>query len=121
MELQVTDMPFKLSDRTIVILKDLPVFQCENCVESVIEDPVMEKVDALLGKVNRTVELEIVQFAAEGSKNELCSLQEWTRFHFGEHGHASKRGNDHDRQGSSCERLPDMWGKISRRNCAEEG
>ena len=64
MELQVTDMPFKLSDRTIVILKDLPVFQCENCVESVIEDPVMEKVDALLGKVNQTVELEIVQFAA---------------------------------------------------------
>ncbi len=51
-----------------MILKDLPVFQCENCVKSVIEDPVMEKVDALLGKVNRTVELEIVQFAAEGSK-----------------------------------------------------
>ena len=47
-----------------MILKDLPVFQCANCVESVIEDPVMEKVDALLGKVNRTVELEIVQFAA---------------------------------------------------------
>ena len=62
MESQVTDMPFKLSDRTIVILKDLPVFQCENCVESVIEDPIMERVDSLLEKVDQAAVLEIVLF-----------------------------------------------------------
>ena len=60
----MTDMPFKLSDRTIVILKDLPVFQCENCVESVIEDPIMERVDSLLEKVDQAAVLEIVQFVA---------------------------------------------------------
>ena len=64
LEAQVTDMPFKLSDRTIVILKDLPVFQCENCVESVIEDPIMERVDSLLEKVDQAAVLEIVQFVA---------------------------------------------------------
>ena len=68
MEPQVTDMPFRLSDRTIMILKDLPVFQCENCVESAIEDPVMERVDSLLEKVDQAAVLEIVQFVAEGSK-----------------------------------------------------
>ena len=26
----ITDLPFKVSDRTIVILKDLPVEQCED-------------------------------------------------------------------------------------------
>ena len=64
MEPQVTDMPFKVSDRTIVILKDLPVFQCENCVGSVIEDPIMERVDSLLEKVDQAAVLEIVQFVA---------------------------------------------------------
>ena len=63
MEAQETDMPFKLSPKTIVILKDLPVLQCENCEEYAIEDPVMEKVDSLLATVDSTVELEIVQFA----------------------------------------------------------
>lgn len=64
MEPQVTDMPFKLSDRTIVILKDLPVFQCENCMEYVIEDPIMERVDSLLEKVDQAAVLEIVRFTA---------------------------------------------------------
>ena len=64
MEPQVTDMPFKLSTRTIAILKDLPVLQCGRCGEYVIEDPVMEKVDALLEKVDNATELEIVRFAA---------------------------------------------------------
>ena len=64
MEPQVTDMPFKLSDRTIVILKDLPVFQCENCMEYVIEDSIMERVDSLLEKVDQAAVLEIVRFTA---------------------------------------------------------
>lgn len=48
MEPQVTDMPFKLSNRAIVILKDITVFQCGNFREYVIEDPIMEKVEVLL-------------------------------------------------------------------------
>ena len=63
MEPQVTDMPFKLSNRTIMILKDLPVFQCENFREYVIQDPIMEKVEVLLSRVDQAAEPEIVRFA----------------------------------------------------------
>jgi YgiT-type zinc finger domain-containing protein len=64
MEAQISDMPFKLSAKTIVILKDLPVFQCNNCGEYAIEDPIMEKVETLLSRVDQAAELEIVRFAA---------------------------------------------------------
>ena len=46
----VTDMPFNLSAKPIVILKDLPVFRCENCGKYAIEDPVMEKFGFLIGE-----------------------------------------------------------------------
>lgn len=55
MEIQVTDMPFKLSDRTIAILKGLPVLQYNQCSEFVIEDPIMERVEALLEKVDQAL------------------------------------------------------------------
>ena len=59
-----TDLPFKVSDRTIVILKDLPVEQCEACSEYLIRDAVFTKVEALLSGVDASVELEIIPFAA---------------------------------------------------------
>lgn len=34
-----TDLPFKTGDRSIVILKSLPVFQCEQCSEYSMDDP----------------------------------------------------------------------------------
>ena len=62
MKPQVTDMPFKVANRTIVIVRDLPVLQCAQCAEQVIEDPIMERVDGLLEKVDRRLELEVVDF-----------------------------------------------------------
>ena len=59
----VTDMPFKIGRQTIVILKDLPVLQCANCGEFLVEDPVMERVEAILANVDREAELEIVRYA----------------------------------------------------------
>jgi len=59
-----TNLPFKVSQRTIVILKDLPVTQCEGCSEYLIADAVFAKVEDLLSKVNTSVELEVIQFAA---------------------------------------------------------
>jgi len=44
MEPQLTDMPFKLSAKMIAILKDLPMLQCENCRESVIANPIVDRV-----------------------------------------------------------------------------
>jgi YgiT-type zinc finger domain-containing protein len=60
----VTDLPFKVSEATIVILKDLPAFQCERCTEYLLEDAVMSRVDELLGRVDSAAELEVVKYAA---------------------------------------------------------
>jgi YgiT-type zinc finger domain-containing protein len=60
----VTDMPFKVSHQTIVVLKELPLLQCANCGEFLVEDPVMARVEAILANIDREVELEIVRFAA---------------------------------------------------------
>lgn len=59
-----TDLPFKLSERTIVILKNLPVAQCEGCNEYLIADAVLAAADELFSKVDRSTELEIIPFAA---------------------------------------------------------
>ena len=59
-----TDLPFKVTERTIVILKSLPVTQCQRCSEYLIEDSVFARVEELLSKVDTSVELEIIPFAA---------------------------------------------------------
>jgi YgiT-type zinc finger domain-containing protein len=59
-----TDLPFKISETTIVILKALPVLQCENCSEYALEDIVMERVEQMLERVNAAAELEIIRYAA---------------------------------------------------------
>ena len=60
----VTDLPFKLNDTTIVIVKSLPVLQCRNCSEYALEDAVMQRVDEILERVDSQAELEIIRFAA---------------------------------------------------------
>lgn len=59
-----TDLPFKVSDTTIVILKDLPVIQCSKCPEYLIADEVLQRVDEILARVEGGTELEIVRYAA---------------------------------------------------------
>lgn len=58
-----TDLPFKVRVDSIVIVKSLPVLQCLNCGDFLIEDPIMEKVDNLLGHIDKATELEILKFA----------------------------------------------------------
>ncbi len=60
----VTDLPFKISNTTIVILKSLPLLQCENCGEYLLDNAVMERVEQMLGRVNAAAELEIIRYAA---------------------------------------------------------
>ena len=64
LESVVTDLPFKISDRCIVIIKQLPVLECRNCTEYLIENSVMQRVDAILSKVDESAELEILPYAA---------------------------------------------------------
>jgi YgiT-type zinc finger domain-containing protein len=59
-----SDLPFKVSQHSIVILKNLPVLQCDNCGEYSIEDPVYRRVEEILGEVDASAELEIIRFAA---------------------------------------------------------
>ena len=59
-----TDMPFKVGLRTIVIVKALPVLQCANCGEYLLNDPVMARVEDILQGINHEAELEIVPYAA---------------------------------------------------------
>lgn len=60
----VTDLPFKLSDRSIVVVKSLPVLLCDNCTEYALEDPVMATVERILNAVDDAAELSVVKFAA---------------------------------------------------------
>ncbi len=60
----VSDLPFKTTEHTIVILKSLPVLQCENCTEYLIEDAVLTRVDEILTTVAGAAELEVIRYAA---------------------------------------------------------
>lgn len=53
-----------MRETTIVILKELPVLQCTGCSEYLLEDPVMQRVDELVGLANDRAELEIIRYAA---------------------------------------------------------
>jgi len=64
MRASVTDLPFKLSDRSIVVIKGLPVLLCENCTEYVLEDLVMATVDHILDGADDASELCVIKYAA---------------------------------------------------------
>jgi YgiT-type zinc finger domain-containing protein len=59
-----TDLPFKVADSTIVILKELPTYQCATCFEYSLDDQVMARVDEILAAVDLSAELEVIRFAA---------------------------------------------------------
>ncbi len=59
-----SDLPFKTTEQTIVILKSLPVLPCENCAQYLMEDAVLSRMDKILATVDGAAELEIIQYAA---------------------------------------------------------
>lgn len=59
-----TDLPFKVSDSTIVILKSLPLVQCVKCSEYLIDDAVLRRAGEILARVDGGTELEIIRYAA---------------------------------------------------------
>lgn len=64
LEPRVTDLPFKIGDSSIVILKALPVLQCRQCGDTELEQRTMLRVDQLLARVDESAELEVIRFAA---------------------------------------------------------
>jgi len=59
----ITDLPFKIENGGIIIIKELPVLQCPNCNEYLIEDSVMKKVDEILEHTDKTAEVETLSYA----------------------------------------------------------
>lgn len=64
MRASVTDLPFKLSTSSIVVIKGLPVLLCENCTEYMLEAQVLATVDQILDGANDPSELRVVKYAA---------------------------------------------------------
>jgi YgiT-type zinc finger domain-containing protein len=63
-ERRITDLPFKVGDVTIVIVRSLPVLQCAQCGDTELENDTMRRVDEVLTNVDSSSELEVVRFAA---------------------------------------------------------
>ncbi|CAN5265754.1 hypothetical protein BH20GEM2_BH20GEM2_08630 [soil metagenome] len=59
----MTDLPFKRTDKAIVI-KGLPVLECPNCTECLLENSAMAAVEAILNGPDEAAELEIVKYPA---------------------------------------------------------
>ena len=64
MEAVVTMLPFKVRDRTIIIVKGVLVRQCARCSGCMLEDAVMAQVDSILAQVDAAAALEVLEFAA---------------------------------------------------------
>jgi len=64
LESRVTDLPFKIGDSSIVIVKSLPVLQCQQCSDTELEHATMSHVDQLLASADRSAELEVIRYAA---------------------------------------------------------
>ena len=59
-----TDLPFKVRQAGIVVLKGLPVLQCATCPQYLLEDAVLARVDQILCRVDGGIELEVIRYAA---------------------------------------------------------
>lgn len=64
LEARITDLPFKIGDSSIVILRSLPAFQCRQCSETELEHATMSRVEQLLATVDVSAELEVIRYAA---------------------------------------------------------
>ena len=47
-----TDLPFKINDSATVIMKDLPVIQCEVCSEYLLDDPLRKRIEGIIEKTD---------------------------------------------------------------------
>jgi len=64
LEKRILDLPFKVGDRSTIVVNDIPVLQCHQCGDIELEDPVMARVEEMLKTVREGARLEVIQFAA---------------------------------------------------------
>src|ERR1019366_8557184 len=75
LESRVTDLPFKIGDSSIVILRSLPVLQCRQCGDTELEQATMTRVDQLLDAEDGSAELEVIRYAG-GLKADRFALSQ---------------------------------------------
>ena len=59
-----SDLPFKTGDHSLLLLKELPVHQCGQCGEYLLDDAVMAWVEKVLAGRDKRAELEVLSYAA---------------------------------------------------------
>ncbi len=57
-----TDLPFKLDEHRIIVVKCVPVEQCNFCGEYVLRDLTMQSLDLLIASMDNNVELEVRKY-----------------------------------------------------------
>jgi YgiT-type zinc finger domain-containing protein len=62
MRRRTTDLPFKRSDRSIIVIKSMPVLRCDNCTEYSVEDPVMATVEQIIDAADEAAELSGITY-----------------------------------------------------------
>jgi len=64
LERTVSSLPFRVSRRAILVVRELPAWECGNCSELLLDDEVMGRIEESIGRVDEAAELEVVYFAA---------------------------------------------------------
>ncbi len=64
LESTLSDLPFNLADRKVVIVREVPVLRCKQCGIYLMEDHVMQHVEETLAQVDAKAEIEVVPYAA---------------------------------------------------------
>ena len=54
---RVMELPFKVGDTNIVIVRSLPVFQCSQCGDTELDNDTMRRVDEVLSRIDPSSEL----------------------------------------------------------------
>ena len=64
MDARYTDLPFKLGDTTIIVIRAVPVLACRGCPEYLVSDGDMRRIEQLLERRAMDEQLAVIQFAA---------------------------------------------------------
>ena len=59
-----TDLPFKVARHAVIVVRGVPVFECQSCPEYLIADSAMERIEDVLAARSPATELEVVSFGA---------------------------------------------------------
>jgi len=63
LEPRVTDLPFKIGDNSLAILRSLPVLECRECGCTELEPATKARVDRILAEVDESAGVAIIRYS----------------------------------------------------------